>query len=82
MSAVVIKSWLAQSEAPDSEGDYIRVTGRAGGLVSWLLNLMHISPTVRLSVRADRITFEEGSLEGFLKGSLYLSKTPLQLQHF
>lgn len=63
MTAFVIKSWSANDQ-PDGEGNYVNISGRAGGLVSWLLNLLDISPTVRLTVRADKITFQKGSLEG------------------
>ena len=63
MSAFVIKSWSANDQ-PDGEGNYVNINGRAGGLVSWLLNLLDISPTVRLTVRSDKITLQMGSLEG------------------
>ena len=65
MNAFVIKSWSA-SDQPDADGNYVNINGRAGGLVSWLLNLLDISPTVRLTVRADKIIFQKGSLEGSL----------------
>lgn len=64
-TAFVIKSWSASSQ-PDTEGTYVNITGRAGGLVAWLLNRLGISPTVRLIVRADKILFQKGSLEGTL----------------
>lgn len=63
MSAYVIKSWSA-SDKPDQDGNYVNIYGRAGGIVSWVLNLLDISPTVRLTVSADKITFHKGSLEG------------------
>ena len=63
MNAFVIKSWSA-SGIPDKDGTYVDIYGRAGGLVSWLLNLLDISPTVRLTVRADKIIFQKASLEG------------------
>ncbi|MGA9042381.1 MAG: hypothetical protein WB421_17740 [Terriglobales bacterium] len=65
MNAFVIKSWSA-SDQPDGNGNYVNINGRAGGLVSWLLNLLDISPTVSLIVSADKITFQKGSLEGSL----------------
>lgn len=65
MTAFVIKSWSAENQ-PDGDGNYVNIYGRAGGFVSWLLNLLDISPTVRLKVRADKIIFEKGSLEGTL----------------
>lgn len=65
MNAFVIKSWRA-NEQPDAEGIYVNISGRAGGLVSWMLNLLDISPTVHMTVRADKIIFQKGSLEGSL----------------
>ncbi len=62
-TAFVIKSWSA-SPQPDSEQNCINISGRAGGLVAWVLNLLGISPTVSLIVRADKIVFQKGSLEG------------------
>ena len=63
MNAFVIKSWSA-NDHPDGDGNYVNINGRAGGLVSWLLNLLGISPTATLTVRTDKITLQTGSLEG------------------
>lgn len=65
MNAFVIKSWFASDQA-DVQGNYVNISGRAGGFVSWLLNLLGISPTVSLVVSADKVTFQKGSLEGTL----------------
>ena len=74
MNAFVIKSWSA-SDQPDANGHYVNINGRAGGLVSWLLNLLEISPTVSLIVRADKIVFEKGSLEGTIHSLIPLHNT-------
>jgi hypothetical protein len=63
--AFVIKSWSASNQ-PDGNGNYVNINGRARGLGSWLMNLLDISPTVSLTVRADKIIFQKGSLEGSL----------------
>jgi hypothetical protein len=63
MTAYVIKSWSAVQDPRPGE-PYINIEGRAAGLMSWLLNLLDISPTVRLVVLADKVNFEKGSLEG------------------
>lgn len=63
MTTYVIKSWFAREE-PGPDRHYIDIEGRAAGLMSWLLNLLGISPTVRLVVLADKVSFEKGSLEG------------------
>lgn len=64
-AAFVIKSWSAGTQ-PDHEQNYVNIAGRAGGLASWVLNLLGISPTVSLVVRADKVIFQKGSLEGSL----------------
>jgi hypothetical protein len=35
----------------------VNISGGAGGLMSWLLNLLDISPTVCRTVRTDKIFF-------------------------
>lgn len=67
MAAFVITSWTVQEVAIAGTTDYVRIQGRAGGFVSWLLALVEISPTVSLVVSEDSIAFEEGSLQGSLK---------------
>lgn len=64
-TAFVIKSWSASGD-PDADQNYINISGRAGGLVAWLLNALGISPTVRLIVSGEKIIFQKGSLEGTL----------------
>jgi hypothetical protein len=39
MSTFVIKLWSADDQA-DGENNHVSITGRAGGFVSWLLNLL------------------------------------------
>jgi hypothetical protein len=63
MSAFVIKSWNA-ADQPDADGNYVDIRGRASGLMAWLLDLLGISPIVRLAVSAEKIAFQEGSLLG------------------
>ena len=62
-NAYVVKSWSA-SNRMDGEGNYVNIEGRAGGLLSWVLNILGVSPTVWLKARGDRIIFSEGSFEG------------------
>jgi hypothetical protein len=59
----VIKSWSASNKL-DRDGNFVNIQGRAGGLMSWLMSILGISPTVSLKARGDRIIFQEGSLEG------------------
>jgi hypothetical protein len=64
--AYVIKEWLA-SEAPNQDGVFISIKGREGGLLSFLLSLVGINPTVSLVVDGQNLRFEEGSLAGFFR---------------
>ena len=49
------------------------VVARKAGLISWILSLLGIDSTFTLSVYADRIESEEGSLSGRLKTTVPLS---------
>ncbi len=70
--AHVIKEWFV-SEAPNKEGVYVKIKGREGGIISFLLSLVGIDPTVSLVVDKDNIRFEEGSWSGF-----FLRVTPIE----
>ena len=85
-TAFVIQSWSA-SDQPDAGGEYVHISGRAGGLIAWLLNLLGISPTIHLIVQTDKIVFRKGSLEGTLNfitplentcSTFYAFKRPLK----
>ncbi len=70
--AHVIKEWFV-SEAPNKEGMYVQIKGREGGVISFLLSLIGIDPTVSLVVDKDNIRFEEGSWSGF-----FMRVTPIE----
>ena len=63
-NAYVIKRWQITSQPTDESKNYVVVEGRAGGLISWLLSLVQISPIVKMEINANRILFNQGSLEG------------------
>jgi len=64
MSDYVIQSWKAQDQPIQGTDSFVKIEGRASGILSWLLGQLKISPTITLSVSADKITFAEGSLGG------------------
>lgn len=64
MSNYVIKSWAASDQQIQGTESLIKIEGRASGFLSWLLGLLEISPTVTLHVSTDKVSFEEGSLQG------------------
>ncbi len=64
--ALVIKEWFA-SEEPNENGDYVFLSGREGGLVSWLLSVFGIDPTSEVKIQDDLIRFDTSSLAGIEK---------------
>lgn len=71
--AFVIKEWFA-SETPNSDGVYVNIKGREGGVISFLLSWMGISPTVWLAVDRDNVRFQSGSWSGFTMSVIPLEK--------
>ena len=64
MSALVIKSWQAETKPIDEKNNYINITGRESGLIAWLLSLVGVDPTTKILVGLDRIEFSSTSLAG------------------
>jgi len=63
MNPYVIKKWQV-TEIAGVDQNNIEIEGRAGGLLSWLMSKVGISPTVKVEIGAERIRFAEGSLAG------------------
>ena len=66
MAAYVIKSWRA-TDQPDVHSNFVTITGRKEGIISWLLALFRIDPTVSITVSDTRIEFSEASLSGSVR---------------
>lgn len=64
MTAYVIRAWKVAGTPIAETGNYVSIEGRAGGLISWLLSLLGVSPIVTIAVDQQRITFTEGSWSG------------------
>lgn len=64
MSALVIKSWKAESKPIDDKNNYVSITGREGGLVAWILSLLGVDPVTTIRVGMDRVEFSSSSLSG------------------
>jgi hypothetical protein len=60
----VIKSWAATPTPPNPDGSYVSIVGRRGGIVSWVLSLIGVDPTVKFTVGSHSLVFEEGSWSG------------------
>jgi len=61
--ALVVKELKINENGPV----YVRIVGRRGGLISWLLSLIGIDPTTEMEVTEKKIEFIEGSLSGQLR---------------
>jgi hypothetical protein len=64
MSELVIKYWRAETKPIDDQNNFVRITGRKGGLIAWILSLMGIDPTTTILVGLERIEFSSASLAG------------------
>ena len=64
MQALVLKEWKAGEQPIDTEGNYVRIIGRQGGLVAWLLAMLKIDPTTTVKVSNERVEFSAASLSG------------------
>jgi len=62
--ALVIRDWKADSKPVDTEGNFIVISGREDGIVSYLLTLMGIDVTTTIKVSAVRVEIKSSSLAG------------------
>lgn len=81
VSTYVIREWQV-SNTPKSNGEYIRIQGRAPGLISWFLSLIGIEPSVDIRVTDKAVFFESGSWSGNLTRTIPLSKVSSVLHGF
>jgi hypothetical protein len=66
MPTYVIKEWKVNNQ-PAVGQPYVYIKGRAPGLLSWLLSMIGIEPTVTFQVTQDSIVCEQGSLAGSMR---------------
>jgi hypothetical protein len=64
MNGLVLKEWAVGADSLDNKGNVIRIAGRKAGLISWLLTLMGIDPTVHFRVSKAKLEFRSTSLSG------------------
>jgi hypothetical protein len=62
----VITAWNVADPATATD-TLVEIKGRQDGLISWLLSLVGIEPTVALKVTRKNIEFSQGSLAGFTR---------------
>ena len=73
MATYVVKSWYADQKI-NPHGHYVAITGRAPGLISWVLSLAGISPTFSLQCGCNNFVYEMGSWSGKRVKTIPLSK--------
>ena len=59
-AALVVKSVQICRAGPE----YVRIEGRKSGVLSWLLSLLRLMPTVTFVVREKCVEYSDGSLAG------------------
>jgi hypothetical protein len=64
MSTLVIKKWQVSNNPIDSQGNFIDIVGREGGLISWILAVVKIDPVSSIRVSDKRVEFSTASLSG------------------
>lgn len=62
---LVVKKWFAETK-PNDNGEYVHIYARRTGLISWLLSLLRLDPTVYFGVYLDQVQFRISSLSGFV----------------
>lgn len=71
--AYVVKNWQA-SPKPDTNGEYIRISGRKEGIVAWLLSWVGIDPTVHMTATAKNFRLEERTFWGYSSRTIPISR--------
>ena len=62
MSALVLKAWKVNNKPVDADENYVVISGRRSGLISWFLSLIGIDPTTTIKVGMDRVEFHASSI--------------------
>ena len=64
MGVFVVTDWKASNSPVDGAGNYVHLTGRQGGVISWALALLKVDPTTSVTVSMNRVEIAEASLAG------------------
>jgi hypothetical protein len=64
MTPLVLKEWKTSNKPIDDSGNWIRISGRASGLISWILALLQVDPTTTICISEKRVEFTVASLSG------------------
>jgi hypothetical protein len=64
MTPLVLKEWKASNKPIDDKANWIKISGRASGILSWILAILQVDPTTTISISEKRIEFTLASLSG------------------
>lgn len=73
MTAYVVKKWEVGLK-PNARGNFLEISARPPGLISWTLGLMRIDSTASLYVCSRKLLFERSSLTGRTTDAIPLNK--------
>lgn len=69
MNLYVVKKWDVN---PDQ--GTVNISGRASGLIAWVLSLLRINPIVSIHIDQDIFEFEEASFTGITRRTIPINK--------
>ena len=69
-SALVVKEIKLNESGPQ----YVHIVARKAGVIGFLLSVLGIDATTTFDVYADKLEFSQGSLSGYVKSCMPLSK--------
>lgn len=72
LSAYVITHWSIRDGA--TNGHLIDIRGRRAGLISYFLHTVGIDPNISLLVDRNKVCVQEGSLNGFMRQSVPITR--------
>jgi len=64
MATLVLRSWKVDTKPIDANGNYVDISGRQSGLLSWFLALLGVDPTTTIKIGPVRVEFHQSSLSG------------------
>ena len=80
-NAFVLTSFHCTNSASEGE-EYVIITGRKSGIISWLLTLCGLESKFDFRIFADHIEFKEKSISGELQTNLHLKSVSVAQSGF
>lgn len=71
--AWVVKTWEA-SPRPNEKGEYVRITGRQEGIISFVMSYFGIDPTVNITVTEKNYRLETRTFWGYAKRTIPIAR--------